>query len=611
MELTLDQALLQGIAAHTEGKLQDAERIYRAILQAQPKHPDANHNLGVLAVTAGKHLDAVPLFMLALDANPQIEQFWLSYVDVLMKLERVYDAKQVLADANKAGFTLQKLSVLRERIQQSPAKNNKNARKALTLSEKKKQLSDKKKIPETSKASTSAAPSQERINSLIGHYQFGRFTEAEKLAGLLTKEFPEHPFGWKAFGLVLQQTGRLDESLLPMQKSVELSPLDAEAIGNLGVTLQELGRLKEAEASCRQAIALEAGAYLQHNNLGNTLKKLGRLDESEASFRQAIDLKPDYAEAHSNLGATLKDQGRLDEAEASYKQAIALKPDFAEAHSNLGVLFFESVRYDQAAKHFELGDTHLSKRYSIQCSYLQDEASIFNENYDLLVSEGEINAVIGSLGVLSESESGTKKANPFCNEPFKYVVRTDLRTQYDFEKIFVQTAKDVLADSSVSYKAQGHLANGVQTAGNIFVQGNVPQTEIENIIRDEIEKYRIKFEDSDEGFIKKWPTAYDIEGWLVCMQSGGKLHPHMHDNGWITGSVYINVPPKSKADSGNLVLCLRDGDHLLGPEQQSSIGVVTGSLCLFPSSLHHYTVPFDENEERIVLAFDVVPKAMP
>ena len=94
------------------------------------------------------------------------------------------------------------------------------------------------------------------------------------------------------------------------------------------------------------------------------------------------------------------------------------------------------------------------------------------------------------------------------------------------------------------------------------------------------------------------------------MQSGGKLAPHMHDSGWITGSIYINVPPKSETDSGNLVLCLSDQDHVLGVEQnqQSIIDVVTGSLCLFPSSLHHYTVPFEEKEERIVLAFDVTPK---
>jgi len=134
-------------------------------------------------------------------------------------------------------------------------------------------------------------------------------------------------------------------------------------------------------------------------------------------------------------------------------------------------------------------------------------------------------------------------------------------------------------------------------------------TEIESIIRAEIEKYRINFEDSEEGFIKNWPTSYDIRGWLVCMQSGGELAAHMHDIGWITGSIYINVPPKSNTDGGNLVLCVGDQEHVLGVEksQESIIDVVTGNLCLFPSSLRHYTVPFEEEENRIVLAFDVVP----
>jgi len=31
------------------------------------------------------------------------------------------------------------------------------------------------------------------------------------------------------------------------------------------------------------------------------------------------------------------------------------------------------------------------------------------------------------------------------------------------------------------------------------------------------------------------------------------------------------------------------------------------SLCLFPASLLHYTIPFESEEKRIVLAFDVVP----
>ena len=43
MELTVDQALQQGVAAHKEGKLQDAERLYRIILQSEPLHPYAKY----------------------------------------------------------------------------------------------------------------------------------------------------------------------------------------------------------------------------------------------------------------------------------------------------------------------------------------------------------------------------------------------------------------------------------------------------------------------------------------------------------------------------------------------------------------------------------------
>ena len=75
MELKIEQALQQGVAAHKEGRIQDAERLYRTILQSQPEHPDANHNLGVIAVSVKKVDAALPLFKTALQANPKVEQF--------------------------------------------------------------------------------------------------------------------------------------------------------------------------------------------------------------------------------------------------------------------------------------------------------------------------------------------------------------------------------------------------------------------------------------------------------------------------------------------------------------------------------------------------------
>ena len=94
MELTIEQALKRGVVAHQEGKPQDAERFYRTVLQSQPTHPDANHNLGVLAVHVNKVPEALPLFKIALLGNPKIEQFWLSYIDALIKDGRFKIARQ-------------------------------------------------------------------------------------------------------------------------------------------------------------------------------------------------------------------------------------------------------------------------------------------------------------------------------------------------------------------------------------------------------------------------------------------------------------------------------------------------------------------------------------
>ena len=94
MELTLDQALQKGVEAHKAGQVQEADRLYTAILKAQPKHSDANHNMGVLAVGVGKVQEALPFFKTAIEANPNTVQFWLSYIDAFplakpMYIERV------------------------------------------------------------------------------------------------------------------------------------------------------------------------------------------------------------------------------------------------------------------------------------------------------------------------------------------------------------------------------------------------------------------------------------------------------------------------------------------------------------------------------------------
>jgi tetratricopeptide (TPR) repeat protein len=104
MELTVDQSLQLGIAAHNAGNVQEAERLYRAVLQSEPTHPQANYSLGLIAISLGKSETALALFKAALDVNPSIEKFWVSYIDVLIKECQFKDAKRFIKKAKKAGF---------------------------------------------------------------------------------------------------------------------------------------------------------------------------------------------------------------------------------------------------------------------------------------------------------------------------------------------------------------------------------------------------------------------------------------------------------------------------------------------------------------------------
>jgi len=389
MELTVEQALQQGVAAHKGGRLQEAEHLYRAILQAQPTHPDANHNLGLIENSVNKAESALLLFKTALEANPKKEQFWLSYIDVLVRDNQVALAKEILEQGKKAGLAGEKVDALETWLQQIASSKPPAKKNSLTLKSKRKKVSEgkQKKKTERSKNTKSVNPPQSQLNHLIEQYQTGKYDEAERLAVLITQQFPGHQVGWKVLGAVYGQTGRQSEAINVNQRVVQLTPQDAEAHYNLGLTLQELsrsqeaeasyrhaialkpdyveahsnlgnalnqlGRLKEAEASCRQAISLKPDFALAHNNLGNALQELGRLEDAEASYRCAIALQSDSAEIHSNLGITLKKRGRLDEAVSTYRQAIALNPDYAEAYSNLGLTLDELGRLEEALANYE------------------------------------------------------------------------------------------------------------------------------------------------------------------------------------------------------------------------------------------------------------------
>ena len=319
MELTLDQALLKGVEAHKAGKVHQAKYYYTAILNVQPKHPDTNHNMGVLAVGVGKVEEALPFYKAALEANPKIAQFWLSYIDALIKLDRMADAKEVLEQAKSQGLNQEGLDLIEKQLKSSPSQN-----------------------------SSTLVPPQEQLQILENLYSRGHYQEALNKSSELLEQFPNSINLYNIIGVTNQSLGKLEGAIKAYTKSLSINPNNADAYNNIGVVFRVQGKLEKAIEAFKKAIIIKPDYAEAYNNMGDTLQMQGNLEKAIEAFNKAISLKPLYSDAYYNMGVVFKIQGKLEKTVEAFNKAISIKPDYAEAYNNMGNAFADQGKLEEA-----------------------------------------------------------------------------------------------------------------------------------------------------------------------------------------------------------------------------------------------------------------------
>ena len=282
--VTIQQAFALALQHYQSGRLAEAEALCRQILAVDPRHADAFHVLGVIALRTSRT-------DLAVDS-----------------IRQAIALKSDCAEAHyNLGIALQGKGQLDEAISA--------CRQAIVLQ------------PDYADAHYS-------LGNVLN--DIGRQDEAIASYRRAIALKPGCAEFHNNLGTALRDKGRLDEAIAACRQSIAFKPNYADAHYNLGNALKDIGQRDEAIASYRLAITLRPNYIKAHGNLGTALYDNGQLDEAIAAYHRAIALKPDSSEVHSNLGTALYDNGQLDEAIAAYRQAIALQPDLPEAHSNLG-----------------------------------------------------------------------------------------------------------------------------------------------------------------------------------------------------------------------------------------------------------------------------------
>jgi tetratricopeptide (TPR) repeat protein len=320
----------QAVELHKKGDLAAAEKLYRQILAADPRHFDTLHMLGILSAQQGREAEALEQLAAALAINPGDAKAWFNAANVQRSSARFAEAlasydKALALGSGGAEILIGRAAALREleRFEEALASLD----KVLALR------------PDDLKALNN------RGNILLDLKRFG-----EALASLdrALAVRPEDPVILTNRGNALRGLNRLAEALASYDKALAGKPDFAETLNNRADVLCRLGRLEEALQSCEGAIRQRPDYAEAHYNRGNILHDLERDGDALASYARAIEIKPGMADALNNQGNILRGLKRLDEALASFDLVIQSNPAFAEAHNNRANALSDLRRWDEA-----------------------------------------------------------------------------------------------------------------------------------------------------------------------------------------------------------------------------------------------------------------------
>ncbi len=308
----LDAAL----AMHRQGQLDQAETLYKAILQSQPQHFDALQLLATIAAQRKDSATAVKLFDQALKINPNHANSLNNRGNALRDLKR---PEQALESYDRAltispdyvdalynrGIALRDL----KRLEQALESYN----RALAIK------------PDYADALTN------RGNALLELKHPEQALENYDLALTIKPDYAE---ALNSRGNALRDLKCPEQALESYDKALAIKPDYADALTNRGIALFELECPEQALESYDRALTIKPDYAEALTNRGNALRELNRPEQALESYDRALTIKPGYAEALTNRGNTLLELKRPEQALKSYDRALTIKPDYAEAHWN-------------------------------------------------------------------------------------------------------------------------------------------------------------------------------------------------------------------------------------------------------------------------------------
>ena len=412
-------------------------------------------------------------------------------------------------------------------------------------------------------------------------------------------------------GITYQSQNNYETAITLYEKAVKSQPGFYEAIGNIGTIKQLQGKLEEAVTFFKKSLTIFEDARGNYN-IGGAYRNLGNLSLSIKHYRRAVEVGSGEAEFYSDLGDALWHDGNIEEANLFLRKAVEVNCSHSRSNYQLGIFLYDNKAFNEAIKYFQSAQIGDWEERILYCFYKLEKYDKFKQKLDNLVKQKNSSPFLATLSAHYAQNFKTQDLYNFCPSPLNFVCHEQVPELIENDQQLIKELVSDINTAEIGQRKQSRLTSGIQSSGNLFKRKEPAFKQLHDALVNTINRYFLRYQNEGNEFIRSFPKDISFSSaWYVKMQSGGHLSSHIHETGWLSGAVYLEVPKDSGPDGQEGAIELSsDGDEYPRLHDEFEKKVIlpnVGDVIFFPSSVFHRTIPFSSNEERICIAFDVNP----
>jgi tetratricopeptide (TPR) repeat protein len=448
--------------------------------------------------------------------------------------------------------------------------------------------------------------------------------------------------------------GRQSEAVAFYRRLAALAPDSSVAAHTLSVALNAANQAEEGERVARATLGRTRPTAALYHTHARSLITLERFEEAELALHECLKLEPRLAEAHNSLAQLIwMRTGNITEAtrvldralgqcahdDALWAAKAALLQGAGDARGAYECLAQRAarpqappallIRAGLAALEYEPGTAlrlaeqamraqpnNPTARKLLCAAYLGvgDGNKALAECANLLKATPDDQYLIAmqttALRLLSDA-----RYDSLCDYD-TMVLSQILETPAgwpDLESFLT----DLASRLNALHNPHGHrllyqsLRQGTETTQDLSRSQDPVIQALFHAFAAPIARYRDHIGEGKDDLRRRNRGASRYNGsWSVRLHRDGYHTSHVHPRGWISSACYIQLPDSMRAGrTAQGILSFGAPGMVTTPELNAELSVrpEPGQLVLFPSYFWHGTLPFQSEQPRLTVAFDVVP----